>query len=128
MKSQLKTTRKNAAEDIFNRNNSAGNMGKVDAHGRLCIDFHGLYVRDAIEKYKDMVLPILPVQMECAIITGRGKHALNGRSVLRDGLIEHIHHSVEARSGKIKSEIDKRNKGIIVLRWIGKNKMASTLS
>lgn len=120
LQSQLDTTRKNAAEDIFNRNNSAGGMGRVDADGRVCIDFHGLYVKDAVKKYEEMVLPILPVQMECAIVTGQGKHSGNGKSALRDGLMQYIHRSDQVRQGQIQCRVDTTNQGRLLVRWVTK--------
>ena len=76
---QLHAARRNAAEDIYNRNNSAERMGRVGADGRLTVDYHGLYKRDAIAAYEEMVLPILPAQTRVAIITGKGRH---GKSAL----------------------------------------------
>mmetsp|Transcript_18145 Transcript_18145/g.39620 ORF Transcript_18145/g.39620 Transcript_18145/m.39620 type:complete len:401 (-) Transcript_18145:1198-2400(-) len=118
LQSQLHSSRKNAAEDIFNRNNSAGSMGKEDPDGRLVIDFHGLYVKDAKEKYEEMVLPVLPVQRDVAIITGKGRHSYNGRSALRDGLLGHIQNSAECREGKVRCSVDPRNGGRLIIKWL----------
>ena len=122
---QLSDARKNAAEDVYNRNNSAGNMGFYNAENdEVTVDFHGLYLRDAIEKYRDIVLPTLPVQSKFAIITGKGKHSESGKSVLRDGLIDYIRRSAEAKS--IDCEIDPKNSGRVLLRWITENENNAT--
>lgn len=119
LETQLQKTRKNAAEDIYNRNNSAGTMGQVDGDGQLTVDYHGLYVKDATEKYDSMVLPVLPVQRNIAIITGKGRHSVNGRSALRDGLLDHVRQSTEYQEKKIHCQIDPKNEGKLLVKWIG---------
>ena len=114
---QLHAARRNAAEDIYNRNNSAERMGRVGADGRLTVDYHGLYKRDAIAAYEEMVLPILPAQTRVAIITGKGRHS-DGKSALRDGLMEHIRQSAQYRERKIQCRVDPKNGGILLVDWL----------
>ena len=113
---QLHAARRNAAEDIYNRNNSAERMGRVGADGRLTVDYHGLYKRDAIAAYEEMVLPILPAQTRVAIITGKGRQ--DGKSALRDGLMEHIRQSAQYRERKIQCRVDPKNGGILLVDWL----------
>lgn len=115
---QLHAARRNAAEDIYNRNNSAERMGRVGADGRLTVDYHGLYKRDAIAAYEEMVLPILPAQTRVAIITGKGRHSKGGKSALRDGLMEHIRQSAQYRERKIQCRVDPKNGGILLVDWL----------
>jgi len=115
---QLHAARRNAAEDIYNRNNSAERMGRVGADGRLTVDYHGLYKRDAIAAYEEMVLPILPAQTRVAIITGKGRHSKDGKSALRDGLMEHIRQSAQYRERKIQCRVDPKNGGILLVDWL----------
>ena len=117
---QLHAARRNAAEDIYNRNNSAERMGRVGADGRLTVDYHGLYKRDAIAAYEEMVLPILPAQTRVAIITGKGRHSKDGKGALRDGLMEHIRQSAQYRERKIQCRVDPKNGGVLLVDWIGR--------
>jgi hypothetical protein len=117
VKEELKTAGRNAAQDIYNRNNSAGGMGNMDArNGRLSVDFHGLYVKEAITKFIEIVMPILPVQREVVIITGKGNHSKNGKSKLRDGLVAHIKHSDEFKRKQIRYAINPSNTGELIVK------------
>jgi hypothetical protein len=117
VKKQLKTAQQNAAQDIFNRNNSAGGMGNMDANnGNLSIDFHGLYVKEAIVKFGEIVLPILPVQREVVIITGKGNHSRNRKSKLQDGLIAHIRQTDEFKREKMEYNVNPSNSGQLIVR------------
>jgi hypothetical protein len=119
VKEQLKTAQRNAAQDIFNRNNSAGGMGNMDANnGHLSIDFHGLYVKEAIVKFEEIVMPILPVQREVVIITGKGNHSRNGKSKLRDGLVAHIRRTDEFKRKEMECEVNPSNRGQLIVRSI----------
>ena len=108
---------KEARDD--NRNNSAERMGRVGADGRLTVDYHGLYVKDAIDAYEAMVVPVLPVQTRVAIITGKGLHSKGGRSTLRDGLMEHIRRSALYQEKMIECRVCPKNEGILLVDWIG---------
>ena len=119
VEAQLHQARKNAAEDIYNRNNSAERMGRVGADGRLTVDYHGLYVKDAIDAYETMVVPVLPVQTRVAVITGKGLHSKGGRSTLRDGLMEHIRRPAQYQEKTIECRICPKNDGILLVDWIG---------
>ena len=118
LQAELDLTRKNAAQDIYNRNNSDGHKGIVNTFGKLEVDFHGFYVKEAIDRFEDMIAPILPVQKEICIVTGRGRHSNNGKSVLRAGLLQHIQkRASEFSEGKLDCYVDKKNRGVINLRY-----------
>jgi hypothetical protein len=75
-------------------------------------------VRDAVDAFETMVLPVLPVQTRVAIITGKGRHSKGGRSALRDGLMEHIRRSAQCQERKIDCRVDPKNEGILLVDWI----------
>lgn len=117
-KSRMVQSRKLAAEDIYNRNNSAGRMGN-DVDGVLTVDFHGLFLSEAIEKYKGVIVPVLPCQRRVSIITGRGKHSrraskpgMKVKSSLRDGLLSYIRNT----GSRVHVQIDPKNEGVLLLR------------
>uniref|UniRef100_A0A7S0C1X0 Smr domain-containing protein n=2 Tax=Proboscia inermis TaxID=420281 RepID=A0A7S0C1X0_9STRA len=93
-------------------------MGKINENGNLYVDFHGLYLKEAILKFNEVVLPILPVQEKIIVITGRGLHNKNGRSVLRDGLLAHINTKSTSKIGCIQCKIDPRNQGALNVTWV----------
>jgi len=106
LQDRLEICKNNAARDIYNRNNSAGSMGS-DA-GELVVDFHSLYVKEALAKFVELVHPVLPVQKRIVVITGRGRHSLKGKSILRDALMAHVdtlpdvtHRPYPGNSGKL---------------------------
>eukprot|EP00547_Thalassionema_nitzschioides_P005699 CAMPEP_0194217802 /NCGR_PEP_ID=MMETSP0156-20130528/22281_1 /TAXON_ID=33649 /ORGANISM="Thalassionema nitzschioides, Strain L26-B" /LENGTH=294 /DNA_ID=CAMNT_0038946939 /DNA_START=112 /DNA_END=993 /DNA_ORIENTATION=- len=112
----LALTEESAARDIYNRNNIAGGMGKVHDmnNGKLVVDFHGLRVKEAIDKFEEMIIPVLPVQKEVYVVTGRGKHSKTGKSVLKLGLIDHIREKYKNGQGSIKWENHPSNPGMII--------------
>lgn len=73
---RLNEARKNAANDIFERMNSGGNMGALieeedgQIQGLVHVDFHGLHVKEAKERVNEYVLPILPALKKVILITG----------------------------------------------------------
>ena len=73
---RLNEARKNAANDIFERMNSGGNMGAlieeedVQIQGLVHVDLHGLHVKEAKERVNEYVLPILPALKKVILITG----------------------------------------------------------
>ena len=73
---RLNEARKNAANDIFERMNSGGNMGALieeedgQVQGLVHVDLHGLHVKEAKERINEYVLPILPALKKVILITG----------------------------------------------------------
>jgi len=121
LQNDLVMTRKNAAQDIYHCNNSADpTMGTQLNYyaNRITIDFHGLHLGEAIEKLRDMVIPILPVQKEVWVITGRGKHSKQQRSTLKLGLMHYIEHMEKPKKGWIQHMKHLSNPGIMIVKWI----------
>ncbi|KAJ3297920.1 hypothetical protein HK104_011380 [Borealophlyctis nickersoniae] len=84
---QLETARLNAARDIFERMNAAGRMGAADEHrGYICVDLHGLHLKEAEEMLEQFVVAVLPVLKSVIVITGRGSHSADGVGVLKEGV------------------------------------------
>jgi DNA-nicking Smr family endonuclease len=70
---------KKAAKTIFDKTNSAKDMGK----GKF--DFHGLHVNEAKIIARDVIMTkFSSTTKEITIITGRGQHSYDGRSKLKD--------------------------------------------
>jgi hypothetical protein len=116
IRKKLSAARRNASIDIFNLVNSAGGMGKEsESGGLLYLDFHGLHVEEAINKFDSDIKPILPVVHKVAIITGRGIHSSGGVSVLKTALMEHVDKDENRR--KMKWESVQGNDGAIVVIW-----------
>lgn len=118
VKQDLQKAGEDAANSVYYSNNSAGNMGLDDGQ-TLSIDFHGLYIKEAIQRYQEMVLPILPVQKSINLIVGKGWHSKGKRGVLATGLVEHICRSVEFTGKKVDYCINPHNHGVVHLQWIG---------
>jgi hypothetical protein len=116
IRDEISIARKNAREDIFHANNSAGGMGiQIDqgndydydgstTTSRINIDLHGQYVEDAKILFDEKVMPVLPVQKRIGVVTGRGKHSktAKGQSKLRTGLVDHIRRMEDYRSGRMR--------------------------
>ena len=109
LQTQLAATKHNAAQDIFHSHNARRDDWSVD--------FHGLYVAEAVSKFHEIILPVLPVQRQVAIITGRGRHSQNGTSALRAALQSCIEQTPEFRQGKMMHEVDRKNPGRLWVRW-----------
>eukprot|EP01042_Synura_sphagnicola_P000907 gene907-1013_t len=91
LKPRLKAARINAANDIFERMNStSGNMGAFTEGRDVFIDVHGLHVEEAKAKVQELLLPVISVLRKAYVITGRGNHSANRRSVLKKALMELI--------------------------------------
>ena len=77
LQKKLSGARKNAANDIYERMNSSGNMGivieEVDGQekGLVHVDLHGLHCNEAKERVNEYILPILPVLKKIIVITGK---------------------------------------------------------
>ena len=85
---RLNKARENAANDIFARMNSVGDMGREQGiEGELKIDFHGLHLAEAKHELTEFVLPILQSMKRIVIVTGSAEaggdcpRAARGRSV-----------------------------------------------
>ena len=78
---------RNATRDIYERVNSR-QLDESDANtiNEFCVDFHGLYVYEAKEMFTEFVLPLLDDAKRIMIITGRGKHCENGKSILKESI------------------------------------------
>ncbi|KAL7576936.1 hypothetical protein ACA910_006693 [Epithemia clementina (nom. ined.)] len=76
--SLIPAAQQNARDEVFNRMNVAGSMARENASGDLVVDFHGLHVKEALERFDDTVFPILPAVGCVHVIVGRGKHSDNG--------------------------------------------------
>uniref|UniRef100_A0A7S3V5Q9 RING-type domain-containing protein n=1 Tax=Chaetoceros debilis TaxID=122233 RepID=A0A7S3V5Q9_9STRA len=92
---------KNAQNYIWNAMNSAGEMAR-DSDDGIVLDFHGLHVEEAKNKFDDEVVPILPVIKKIRLIVGRGKHSSAQIARLKPMLQEHIaehprHHLMTCR-------------------------------
>mmetsp|Transcript_16028 Transcript_16028/g.24255 ORF Transcript_16028/g.24255 Transcript_16028/m.24255 type:complete len:105 (+) Transcript_16028:309-623(+) len=97
-------------------------MGKVGgvSDGKLVVDFHGLRVKEAISQFDEMIMPVLPVQKEIHVVTGRGKHSKTGKSTIKMGLIEHAKQKCH-RQGSIKCRQHPSNPGMIIFYWVAWN-------
>lgn len=88
----LAAAREKAREDIYSRMNSVGEMGaqQEGRDGLIQVDYHGLHVNEMRTKFKEHVLPILPVVGKLMIITGRGSHSAGKESKLKKALFKLI--------------------------------------
>jgi DNA-nicking Smr family endonuclease len=81
-----KLAMKNATKDIYERVNSRQLKSGVNSMNEFCVDFHGLYVYEAKEIFNEFILPLLDEAKKIMIITGRGKHCENGKSILKKSI------------------------------------------
>ena len=80
----------------------------------LQLDYHSLRRRDALRKFDELVVPILPVIGNIHIITGKGKHSPGGVAVIREALKDHIdHHEQNSEQKRFGWEPFQNNPGII---------------
>mmetsp|Transcript_320 Transcript_320/g.723 ORF Transcript_320/g.723 Transcript_320/m.723 type:complete len:1098 (-) Transcript_320:219-3512(-) len=105
---------KNAVEYIWEQMNSAGKMGVEDACGEIEIDFHALHVHEAIERFKEQVLPILPAVSSVLLVVGRGSHSDGGMAKLKPALKRHIDNG----NSKMRYSNVEGNAGMMRVRWI----------
>ncbi|CAF0869016.1 unnamed protein product [Brachionus calyciflorus] len=110
LREKLKIARSNAANDIYERMNAPSTMGNV-INDKLSIqvDLHGLFVKEAIGKVEEFVLPLLDVLKEIMLITGRGSHNKTGQANLKNGLKQYFN------SKNIKYKDVERNEGAIFI-------------
>ena len=87
LRQRLRAAQENAAASIFAHLNAEElGMGLSD----LCVDLHGLRSVEVREEFDELVVPVLPVQVRCVVVTGRGKHSESGEAALRNALIRHV--------------------------------------
>jgi hypothetical protein len=92
-------------------------MGNMDTRNRiLSVEFHGMYVKEAIMKLIEIVMPILPVQREVVIIMGKGNHSENCNSKLRDSLVAYIEQTDDFKRKHIRYEINPSNTGELIVK------------
>ena len=82
VRSKLCAARQKSRDDIYTLINSVGAMGAQQGgnNGLIQIDFHGLHVDEMKIKFKDHILPILPVVKKVMVITGRGLYSTGNES------------------------------------------------
>ena len=56
----------------------------------FCVDFHCLSIEGAKIVFNEFILPLLDVAKQIMIITGRGLHSKNGKSVLKEAFVEYL--------------------------------------
>lgn len=90
-----------------------------DNNGVVTIDFHGLYIQEAIHQFHAIVLPVLPVQTCMRLIVGKGKHTQDKkakkRGPLKVALLEYIRHQLG--NPHVHVRVDSKNGGVLVVRW-----------
>ena len=110
LQTSLKIARQNAANDIFERVNSRGNMGAIaDDNDKVYVDLHGLHVNEAKDKLNEVILPALIVLKKLILITGHGVHNQTGDAVLKNSIKTFL------KEKKLRCEDDCNNKGPLVL-------------
>jgi hypothetical protein len=118
---QLDKARMNASSDIFERMNSSGNLGMLidadqesdsSAMGHFKVDFHGLHPSEAINKINEIILPVLYVMEYIEIVTGKGKHSINGSSILFKSVTDYL-----KKIPGLEIKIPKGNSGMINVRY-----------
>jgi len=81
---ELPGVSRQAASRVFERLN-AGDAGEaLTVNGIRALDFHALQVKDVNIMIWELVSPVLPVLKQLVIITGQGRHNLDGQTPLRD--------------------------------------------
>jgi len=117
LRSELKTARLNARDEIYEQLNSVGTMGaqrSVGGRDLIQIDFHGLHVDEMHRKFDEQVKPILPVVKKVRVITGRGSHSSGGESKLKKALVKWI----EKKETGIRWENIASNPGALDVVWV----------
>lgn len=104
-----------ASQDIFQRINRSGSMGRQSSDSdEICIDFHGLHVNEAVAKFEGDVLAVLPALRKIRVITGRGKHSEGGSSAIKNKLV-----TIIDRDDRLWREPVANNPGAIRVMWVG---------
>ena len=68
----------------------------------------GLHVKEARERVKEYILPILPALKKIIIITGHGAHNQDGTAVLKDNMKQYL-----SKELNLKCEDLAKNRGAI---------------
>ena len=94
VRKELATARIKARDKIYSQMNSVGSMGaEQEERGGstlIQVDYHGLHVNEMRRKFKEHVIPILPVVKKVLVITGRGSHSVGKESKLKKALFKLI--------------------------------------
>ncbi len=105
---------KTAADYIWEKMNSAGNMGVQDIDtGEIEIDFHALHVNEARDRFKERVLPILPAVESILLVVGRGNHSEGGIAKLKPALKKLVEDHSKTRYSRVEG-----NEGVIRVQWV----------
>jgi DNA-nicking Smr family endonuclease len=116
LRSELLDARQKARDEIYNRLNSVGDMGaeREGQDGSLVkVDFHGMHVHEMRQKFKDHIVPILPVVKRVLIITGRGVHSVGNESKLRKALFR----QVSQYDDRVYWQQVEKNQGALMVLW-----------
>jgi hypothetical protein len=118
---ELAAARIKARDDVYSQMNSVGSMGTEEERGDsslIQVDYHGLYVNEMRRKFKEHVLPILPVVKKVLVITGRGSHSAGKESKLKKALFKLIGQYEE----DIYFQRVDNNEGALYVLWRGEEK------
>lgn len=121
VRKELAAARIKARDDVYSQMNSVGSMGAEEERGDsslIQVDYHGLYVNEMRRKFKEHVLPILPVVKKVLVITGRGSHSAGKESKLKKALFKLIGQYEE----DIYFQRIDRNEGALYVLWRGEDK------
>ena len=116
LRQELSISRSKARDDMYSQMNSVGTMGaeQEGQDGLIQVDFHGLHVNEMRRKFKDQVVPVLPVVNKVVVITGRGSHSTGKESKLKKALLKLINSEFEKEM--YWQEVD-NNPGAINVLW-----------
>ena len=110
IQANLREARKNAANDIYERINSHGNMGIVDESDEsVNIDLHGLHINEAKEKLNEIIFPFMSILKRVNLITGHGLHNQSGESLLKNAVKSFLNEK------NLRCDEDIKNKGVLHL-------------
>jgi len=110
IQTNLREARKNAANDIYERINSHGNMGIVDESDEsVNIDLHGLHINEAKEKLNEIIFPFMSILKRVNLITGHGLHNQSGESLLKNAVKSFLNEK------NLRCDEDIKNKGVLHL-------------
>ena len=119
-RTELAAARIKANDEIYSQMNSVGTMGAEEVRGGssvITVDYHGLHVNEMRRKFKEHVIPILPVVKVVMVIVGRGLHSAGKEGKLKKALFKLI--------GKYEEDIKwqrvNRNEGALYVMWRDKS-------
>ena len=105
----LELAKKAAATDIYQQLNAIGSL-KETADGIVKIDLHGLTPSQAKKQIRTFIIPVLSVVKEMRLITGYGRHSLDGESALKKAVIDYL-----SKPGISTCKVSPKNAGELVL-------------